>query len=230
MSGWGEFGLALTAFLLSHAVPARPALRARFAAAIGLRGYLVLYSLISLGLLGWLVVAAERAPFVPLWPYAAWQGWVPGIVMLPACLLVAFGVGAANPLSLGGRSTGFDPSRPGIAGVARHPLLWALALWAGAHVLPNGNLAHVILFGSFAAFPLVGMGLMDRRRRRALGQLEWERLARATSSIPLAALAGGRWRPSGWPSPLRLLAGLALYAGLVLLHRPVIGVGPLPGL
>lgn len=47
--------------------------------------------------------------------------------------------------------------------------LWALSLWALAHVVPNGDLAHVILFGNFAAFALLGQRLVDRRRQRDMG-------------------------------------------------------------
>ncbi|WP_135469013.1 NnrU family protein [Crenalkalicoccus roseus] len=230
LGGWGEYVAAFLAFAFTHALPARPALRGRLVGALGERGYLLAYSALSVALLAWLIAAAGRAPFLPLWPFAPWQLWVPNIAMPLACLLIAFGAGAANPLSFGGGGGGrFDPERPGIAGVARHPLLWAIALWAGAHAVPNGDLAHVLLFGGFAAGALAGMVAIDRRRRRALGEAEWRRLAARTSFWPLAALADGRWRPRGLaPDPRRLGAALLLYAALLLAHRPVIGVSPLP--
>jgi uncharacterized membrane protein len=59
------------------------------------------------------------------------------------------------------------------------PLL--LALWSGAHVAPNGDVAHVVLFGLFAGFALAGMGMADRRKRRLMGDAEWTRLAARTS-------------------------------------------------
>jgi uncharacterized membrane protein len=149
------------------------------------------------------------------------------------CLLVAFGIAAPNPLSFGGSARhAFDPDAPGVAGIARHPLLWALALWSASHLVPNGDLAHVLLFGGFSAFSVLGMFAIDRRLRRTLGEAEWVRLARATSLIPLAALAGGRWRPSDATIDaelvLRLLAGAALYLTLLYLHQPIIGVSPAP--
>lgn len=228
MTGWFEFIAAFAAFLLSHALPARPALRRRFAALLGERGYLALYSLVSLGVLAWLVGAAGRAPYLGLWATEPWQYWVPNLLMPPVCLLVAFGIAAPNPLSFGGRSTGFDPAHPGIAGLARHPLLLAIGLWAVSHTVPNGNLAHAVLFGSFAGFALLGMAAIDRRKRRQMGEREWAALAAGTSFWPGAALLSGRWRPSGGPSPARLAAGLLLWLLLLLLHRPVIGVSPLP--
>jgi len=153
---------------------------------------------------------------------------VPNQAVPPACLLVAFGIGAPNPLSFGGRADGFDPERPGIAAVARHPLLLAIALWSGAHAVANGDLAHVSLFGAFAAFALLGMRVLDRRKRRLMGAGEWSRLAARTSAWPLASLVAGRWRPSAPPDPRRVGLGLLLWLALLALHAPVVGVSPLP--
>lgn len=228
MGGWGEFAGAFGLFLLSHALPARPALRRRLAGALSERGYLVLYSLLSVAALAWLVVAAGRAPYLALWSAAPWQWWVPNLAMPLACLLVAFGTATPNPLSFGGRTAGFDPERPGVAGLARHPLLWAIALWAGMHAVPNGDLAHVLLFGGFAGFALLGMRAVDRRRRRQIGAEAWTRLARRTSFWPGAALVSGRWRPATLPSPGRLVAAALLWLALLVLHGPIIGVTPLP--
>jgi uncharacterized membrane protein len=228
MGGWGEFASAFAVFLLSHALPARPAVRRRIASLLGERGYLLAYSLVSVAVLAWLIAAAGRAPFVLLWPYAAWQAWLVNLVMPVACLLVAFGIAAPNPLSFGGTARGFDPARPGIAGVARHPLLLALALWAGAHAVANGTLAHLLLFGSFAGFAILGMRIIDRRKLRQMGEAEWARLAARSSFWPLAALVSGRWRPGAAPGLARAALGLLLWLALLALHPPVIGVSPLP--
>jgi uncharacterized membrane protein len=223
------FAAAFAVFLLSHIVPARPAMRARLRAVLGERGFLAVYSLVSVAVLVWLIAAAAWAPYVELWPFAPWQMWVPNLVMPFACLLAAFGVGAANPLSFGGRPAArFDPDRPEIAGVSRHPLLLALALWAGGHVLPNGDLAHVLLFGTFALFSLTGMLAIDARRRRMLGDAAWRRLAARTSLVPLAALVDGRWRPGWRIDPVRLGVAGAVYGGLLALHPWVIGVSAVP--
>jgi uncharacterized membrane protein len=224
MGGWAGFAAAFAVFLLSHAVPARPAVRRSLTRMLGERGYLLAYSAVSLAVLAWLIIEAGRAPFVLLWSYAAWQAWLVNLAMPLACLLIAASVGAPNPLSFGGTARGFDPAQPGIAGVARHPLLLALTLWAGAHALANGTLAHGLLFGSFAAFALLGMGIIDRRRRRQMGTAEWARLAAHTSLWPLAALFDGRWRPG----LTRIAAGLLLWLVLLWLHAPLIGVSPLP--
>lgn len=228
MTGWAEYAAAWAVFLASHALPVQPPLRAWLVARLGRAGYLAAFIAVSLAALAWLVVAAGRAPWLPLWEPAAWQRWVPNLVMPFACLLVAHAIAAPNPLSFGGRTAGFDPAHPGIAGVARHPLLWALALWSAAHLPPNGDLAHVLLFGGFAGFALMGMRAFDRRVQGELGASEWRRLAQASSALPLAALLAGRWRPRRSPAPRRILAGLALWLALLWLHPWAIGLSPLP--
>ena len=144
-----------------------------------------------------------------------WQAWVDGTA-------------APNPFAFEGRATGFDPTRPGIAGLTRQPLLWGLALWSGAHLLANGDLAHALLFGSFALFSLAGMGLVERRRACAIGPRDWHRLTAHSGLLPFAALFTGRWRPRALPSVWRTALWLLVWAGLWLLHAPVIGVTPAP--
>jgi uncharacterized membrane protein len=226
--GWIELFAAMALFLVSHRIPAWIGVKDRLTIALGPRGYTAAFSAVSLLLLWWLIVAAGRAPFVPLWDPEPWHRWAVNIAMPLAAALAAFGVAAPNPFAFEGRATGFDPARPGIAGVTRQPLLWALALWAGAHLLPNGDLAHVLLFGPFLLLALAGMPMVERRRRRALGDAEWSRLTARTGLVPLAALVAGRWRPRGLPPLLRLAIALGAWAVLWHLHAPLIGVWPGP--
>ena len=220
--GWMEFLAAFAAFFLSHSVPLRPPVRPWVQAHLGRTGFTLAYSALSLGVLAWLIGAAGRAPFVPLWGWAPWQAHVPLAVMLPVCLVLAFGIARPNPFSFGGaRNDRFDPSRPGIVRWMRHPLLVALALWAGAHVVANGDLAHVILFGAFAVFAGLGGRLIDRRKRQEMGEA-WDRLRKAVAGAPVFA-----WSIS-LAVVLRALAGLALYGALIWLHPHLFGVSPLP--
>ena len=220
--GWFEFALAYVVFFLSHSLPVRPPLRPWLQARLGASGFTLAYSALSLAMLAWLIGAAGRAPHVALWDWAPWQVHVPLIVMGPVCLILALSIGRPNPFSFGGaRNEQFDPARPGIVRLSRHPLLLALALWAAAHVVPNGDLAHVILFGTFAAFALLGGRLVDRRRRREMGP-EWQRMRDLVANAPLflASLSGG--------TLLRLAAGVALYGTLLWAHPFLFGVSPLP--
>jgi uncharacterized membrane protein len=224
MGGWGEYAAAWAVFLASHMLPARPRWRARLAGPLGERGFTLAYSLASVLVLGWLVAAAGRAPFVPLWGWAAWQAWVPNVVMPVACVLLALGAGIPNPFSIGGaRNEAFDPARPGVLALTRHPVLLAILLWAAAHVPPNGDLATVSLFGAFAAMSLFGMRALDARRRRAWGEGRWRAMAAGTGTWRIRG-AGLGWRPVA----LRMVLGLGLWLSLLALHPLVLGVPPLP--
>ncbi|MBA4490886.1 NnrU family protein [Paracoccus sp. S1E-3] len=226
MSGWTEFILAFAAFLAAHVIPMRPALKSPLIAVLGKPGYIAAFSLLSLGLLYWLLMAAGRAPFIEIWPQTEWQRWLVNLAMALAILLVVFAVGVANPFSFGGKMAGYDPERPGIIGLTRHPLMWAFAIWAGAHLLANGDLAHVALFGPLLVFALSGIWGAEARARRALP--DFERLAVHTSLWPGMALISGRWRPQGMPSFARLLIAGLVWAALLHLHAPLIGLSPLP--
>lgn len=96
----------------------------------------------------------------------------------------------------------------------------------GVHLLPNGDLAHVLLFGPFLVMALVGMPMVERRRRREMGEAEWQRLSAHTGRIPFAALLQGRWRPRGLPPLWRTAATLLTWAAVWHLHEPVIGLWP----
>ena len=232
LTGWNELILAFALFFLSHIIPVRPAIREWLIRYMGKTLYLGIYSIVSIFLLGWLIAAVGRAPHLPLWQFAPWQNWIPNVAMPFVCLLLAFGIATPNPLSFATRNDeAFDPDHPGIVGVTRHPVLWAGALWSFAHAIPNGDLAHVLMFGVFGAFSILGMLAIDARKQRALGATEWRRLSRRTSLVSLAALAGVGWRPSfrkfSFP---RLAVAVGLYVGFIALHEYVIGVSPFPPL
>jgi uncharacterized membrane protein len=205
-----------------------PRLKGPLVASLGARGWTIAFSTLSTLLLFWLIFAAGRAPYVALWSQDTWARWLVNIAMPLAILLGSYGVGAPNPFAFEGRSSGFDPTRPGVAGLTRQPLLWAILLWAGVHLVANGDLAHVILFGAFTLFTLAGMRALEARKRRVWGASEWQRLAAHTALIPFAALLAGRWRPKGLPSMLRLAVALAVWGALYSLHAPGLGVSPQP--
>ncbi|MGH1479525.1 MAG: NnrU family protein [Geminicoccales bacterium] len=100
MSGWGEFIVLFLAFYASHMIPAQPAIRGRLTAALGKYFYLLLYALLSILLFVWLIGAAARAPFSALWERTQWQSLLPQVLMLPACQLETFGVGARGGFRL----------------------------------------------------------------------------------------------------------------------------------
>ncbi|NOD98353.1 NnrU family protein [Ruegeria sp. HKCCD6228] len=221
MTGWVLFLAALVTFLLSHAIPVRPTIRGWLIYTLGRRGYFTAYSVLSLAVLAWLIIAAANAPYVEVIPPYAVLRWAPVLIMPVVCWLAVAGLIIQNPFSFGGLGNRpFDPEQPGILRTTRHPILAALMLWAVAHLLANGSLSHVILFGLFAGFAVMGMALVDRRKSREMG-FEWVRLSRNTARFSLRA-------PRPWPRPGVWLAALAAYAVLLHLHAPVIGLSPLP--
>ena len=88
-------------------------------------------------------------------------------------------------------------------------------------LLANGDLAHVILFGVFAGFAILGRRIIDRRQRRLMGAETWERVWDAVAHAP-------RFSRPGVETIIRVAAGVALYLALLALHPLVIGVSPLP--
>ncbi len=207
---------ATLVFLGIHIVPSTP-LRALAVKAIGERAYLGLFSFASLAGLLWMSAEYARAPMEALWP---------GLRLLPlvltpfAFVLLACGLLARNPALLGqaGALKREDPAR-GIIRITRHPVMWAIMLWAGAHLLAIGSLQAVIFFGGLLLLAAAGTILQDARQAAQLGE-DWRRFAALTSNLPFLAIVQGRnrvvWREIGLWRPT---VGLAAFA-LVLYAHP----------
>ncbi|MBZ0124369.1 MAG: NnrU family protein [Roseovarius sp.] len=218
--GWPGFAAVFAAFFLTHSLPLRPAVRGAITARIGARGFGTAYSALSLAMLAMLIRAAGRAPFAMLWPQAPWQIHTVQAGMFVVCLIAAFGLGRPNPFSFGGlHNERFDSARAGIVRHLRHPVLAALGLWGLLHLLPNGDLAHVILFSVLGGFAFLGMRLVDRRKRRQMGAAAWTRLRRDLAAAPRLQ------QPLSWAGVgLRVALAALVYWALIRLHGPVIGV------
>lgn len=224
--------LTIFVFILAHMIPVIGPVRRALIATLGKGPYIVGYSMLSVGLLGWIGIAYSEAPFIELWPdYGLWQWvrWLPIMVMPVACVLAVATFTNPNPLSVALKSKPFDAARPGVVSITRHPLMWALLLWSGAHLIANGDVAALILFGLFTLLGVAGPRSVDARKKRQLGPDAWAALSAPTSVVPFAAIFKGRARLDlgaiGWPT---MVAGLAIYLGLLWAHAPLIGVSPLP--
>ncbi len=217
---WAGFAGIFALFFATHSVPVRPSIKSRITAKIGPRGFGISYSILSIGMLTLLIWSAGKAPYVELWPQAVWQRHVVHLGMLIVCLILAFSIGRPNPFSFGGaRNDRFDPTRPGIVRITRHPILLALALWAGLHLLPNGDLAHVLLFGVLGSFAIVGRALINRRKRREMGAGRWSDLNAAVGNARVIN------SPLSWAGvAVRIISAIAGFAALLALHPVVIGV------
>ncbi|RLB48674.1 MAG: hypothetical protein DRJ42_22675 [Deltaproteobacteria bacterium] len=92
----------------------------------------------------------------------------------------------------------------------------------------NGDLASLLLFGSFASLAIAGMLHIDRRRLRELGE-PWAALVAQTSVLPFVAIIAGRTRLDARGLWWRALLGLASYAAMLALHEWEMGVSPFQG-
>jgi uncharacterized membrane protein len=220
-----ELLAAVTVFVLSHMLPMRASWRTRLEHSLGRRGFLLSYSILSIVVIVWLGFAYIKAPFIQLWPWYNWATWLPVIVMPVACILLVAGITSANPFSLGLGAENYQPGKPGIVSVTRHPVLWALILWAAAHIPANGDAAAIILFGLMLLLSVAGTWTIERNHRNRYTKAEWTGWYVGTSNMPFMNLLtrDGRidWSGIGW---WRLIVGLFIYALLILGHQWLIGV------
>jgi uncharacterized membrane protein len=220
-----SLAIAGLAFCGSHILLSSTGLRGSLRDQLGETGFLAVYSLTALATFAWFLVAYAHAPTIVLWPRQRWTGLVPIAVMPLATVLLVAGYTTPNPTAVAmERLARADDPAPGILRITRHPVMWAIGLWAASHMIANGDVRSLIFFGAFAVLSLGGTLLIDRKKRLALGS-DWSRLAAITSNLPFAALAAGRtrmrWRDIG---VLRVVAGLLLYVVLFRGHPIIAGM------
>jgi uncharacterized membrane protein len=180
-------------FLLIHFGVSGTPLRDVLVARIGAGPYRGAFGIASIVGLVWMSSTYGRAPMVNLWGQLTGLRPLAFVLVLVAFLLVGIGLATPNPTQVGMESKlaqGTDIVR-GIVRVTRHPFLWGVALWAFVHLILNGDLASLILFGSLLLLALGGTAFIDAKRRRSFGD-RWSGFAQATSNVPFAAIATGR--------------------------------------
>jgi uncharacterized membrane protein len=204
-------------FLVIHFGISGTRLRDGLITRLGENAYRGLFSVASLVGLIWMIYAYRHAPTQELWPTPHGLRGVGYALVLIGFLLAIIGLATPSPTQTGGEarlSGGGDPVR-GIVRITRHPFLWGVALWALVHVVMNGDLASLVLFGSLLVLSLGGPASIDHKRQRLLGA-RWTAFAQATSSVPFAAILGGRnslyaaLSEIGWVRPLVAVAVFAL--------------------
>jgi len=196
---------------------------------IGARAYRGAFALLSALGIAALALAYGAAPHRPLWDLGAGGRWIALTAMLPALFLLVGSLTVANPTAVGGERLLARPEpAAGVLRITRHPMLWAFALWAGAHLVARGDTAGVLLFGAILVVALAGMASIDRKRAGA-APTRWARFAAVTSVVPFAAILAGRNRLDpgeiGWWRPL---LALALWAAAIHLHPAAFGLPVLP--
>lgn len=142
---------------------------------LGPTGWRIGYSLVAIAGFVMLVVgyASVRWGSPMLWaPPPGWVRMAVGLAMLP--VLVVF-------------LAAYLPGR--IRATLRHPMMIATSVWAALHLLVNGRVADLLLFGGFLAWALVVLVASFRR--------PWTPPARAPSllwdGVAIAAGTGAWW-------------------------------------
>ena len=152
--------IAAAAFLLIHLLVSGTRLRDAIIRTIGQGPYMGLYSLASIALLIWMgfaYAAAQRGPNPVYWSATPVTKWIQLGVTLIAFLLAVPGLATRNPTSVAGEALLDRPNTvQGILRITRHPFLWGVALWAAGHLMVNGDLASLILFGSLFLLAVLG--------------------------------------------------------------------------
>lgn len=161
-------------------------------ARLGLNGWKAIYSIASI--IGFILIVygygLARAQPIVLWSPPAWTRHLAMLFVLLSFILIA---------------AAYVP-RNHIKAKLGHPMVGGVKVWAFAHLLANGNLADVILFGSFLAWAILNF-LAARRRDRANG-----------TTYPAGTMKG---------DVITLVAGSVVWVVFLLwLHTWLIGVRP----
>jgi uncharacterized membrane protein len=179
--------LGLVLFLGVHTFTTQRELRARVIASTGEGGYKVGYALASvagLALIVWGFAHYRATGRIDLWYPPRALKHITVALMLPAVILVV----AAY---IRGR----------IYTAVKHPMLTGVKLWAASHLLANGDLGSIILFGSF-----LGWAVYDR------------------ISLKHRADAGAPPIPVGGPvnDLIAVAVGIVAYLALAFAFHPVV--------
>jgi uncharacterized membrane protein len=180
----------LVLFIGGHAFVTFRARRAAVIARCGEAAYKIAFSLlaiISIILIAYGFSLYRSSGWIDLWYPPRWTRHIVEALMLPAVILI---VAAYVPSHIRHR--------------LKHPMLAAVKLWAAAHLLANGDLGSVILFGSLLAWAVFDRIAVKRRP------------ASATTRPP----------PQGWRNDvIAVIVGVLAYLALGFLFHPfVIGV------
>jgi uncharacterized membrane protein len=184
---WLILGLLLFAGI--HMLPTAPTTRGRVVERLGGQPYKGLFSLLALGGIVLMVIGWRSSVPDTLYAPPGWGAAVANLLIFAALVLF---VASGLPTNL--------------KRLIRHPQLTGVVIWAGAHLLANGDSRSLVLFGGMGLWAVVEMGLLNRRDGA------WQR----PEPLPLVA----EFKP--------LIGAAVVFAILLLVHPYIAGVSPLP--
>jgi uncharacterized membrane protein len=179
--------LGLIVFFVPHVFVTRREARARLIARIGEGPYKIGFSVISAIGIALIVYGFARyraTEWVNIWYPPVWTRHL----ALQLNWLAAICVAAA-----------YIPGN--IKRALKHPMLVGVKLWAFAHLIANGDLGSIILFGSFLAWSVYDRITLKRR----------------------TDAGGPTIAQGGWPSDLvAIVVGTVAFLALLLLFHPIL--------
>ena len=183
----GLLVLGLAAFIGAHVFVTLRAQRAAVIARIGelpYKGIMALVSVVGIILIGYGFGQYRATGWVDVWSPPRWTFYVTQLLMWPAsiCVVAAY-------------------IRGDIWRTLKHPMLVGVKTWAVAHLISNGDLGSIVLFGSFLAWAVYDRITLKRRSDPG------------APPIP----AGGRRRD--W---IAIAVGTVLYLALGLVFHPIV--------
>lgn len=192
--GWNMTFLiiGIILFLAIHLVPQFPDLKDRFVARIGMMGYRALHGVVALGSIILIVYGyfESRYDAIIIWDPPFWTRHLVATLMLIASILVF-----AAPFA--GK----------IKEKLTSPLAVGLKLWALAHLIGNGTLGDIVVFGFFLAFAVSYR--ISLKKRIAAG---------------LVTVPQGRWINDVYA----IVLGVGFYLAMVFaVHEWAFGVSPI---
>ena len=178
--------IGLVVFLGAHVFVSFRDDRARMIARLGMGGYRALFAfnaLVGLALIVWGYANYRAHGWVQIWtPPAFMRHITVGLMLLSVIFFTA----------------AFVPSH--IKAKLKHPMLAGVKTWALAHLLSNGDLGSILLFGSFLAW-----GVYARIAAKRRGDL------------------GTATAPAGWGNDIIVVAlGIVIYLALGFAFHPIV--------
>lgn len=171
-------------FLGAHLTPGVFGQRDRLVASLGEGRFTAICIATSVtGMIG-IIAGKYFAPFINVWYPPVWSRDVAGLLVLVGFILVFALLLPTN-----------------LRRLTKHPMLAGIACWGTGHLLANGDLASMILFGGFTAFAIVSMVSLIRRGN-----------------------TGDATKQPWWRDVLIVVAGTAAYGLVLWLHPLLFGV------